>query len=216
MIRTGRRDKLELREAGESKGPGTVFGYAMKWDEWSEVIWDFRERFRPFAFRKSLEGGIDTRFLAAHSSALLLGRRSVGTAKFEEDGVGLRFEVDLPDNTVGNDMAVSVQRGDLDGVSIGFRPVSQTWTNREKDDEFDVDWTRDVVEAELDEVSLVTWPAYKQTVAQIREVERDLVMEARSKLGNPDVNAAEERDRQARSARTQSAINRYRLLRATL
>jgi HK97 family phage prohead protease len=39
----------------------------------------------------------------------------------------LKVDIELPDTTVGRDVAVLVERGDLDGMSFGFRTVTDEW-----------------------------------------------------------------------------------------
>ncbi|EIQ76315.1 prohead protease, partial [Shigella flexneri 1235-66] len=52
---------------------------------------------------------------------MLLGRTRSGTLKLEEDETGLRFELTPPDPSTGRDVIELVKRGDISGMSFGFR-----------------------------------------------------------------------------------------------
>lgn len=174
--------KPELRAAGEkSSGPGTVTGYAVVWGALSSRIDDFREKFRAGAFAECLNRGQDVRALGHHQHHQLIGRRSANTLRLREDATGLAYEIDLPDTSTGRDLAESVRRRDLDGTSFEFSYRKQQWTDMRSDEAFDADFVREVIEADIFEISLVTWPAYEQTSAQIREAERPSLLEVRSK-----------------------------------
>ena len=79
------------------------------------------ERIAPGAFRDSIASDQDVLALYNHNSDFPLGRQSAGTLRLAEDQRGLRFEIDLPNTTVGRDLRESVCRGDILGCSFGFR-----------------------------------------------------------------------------------------------
>ena len=58
------------------------------------------------------------RALFNHERGALLGRTCSGTLRLSEDGTGLRYEIDLPDTTVGRDVAALLERGDLTGFLV--------------------------------------------------------------------------------------------------
>ncbi|PEP81913.1 HK97 family phage prohead protease, partial [Bacillus toyonensis] len=84
--------------------------------------------FQKGAFADSLHHD-DIRALWSHDTSKVLGRTKNNTLRLEEDDKGLRFELDLPRTTVGNDTYESVKRGDIAGVSFGFRAIQQEWEN---------------------------------------------------------------------------------------
>lgn len=83
--------------------------------------------------------------------------------RLNEDAVGLRFELDLPDTTLGNDTYKSIKRGDVDGVSFGFSMISEEI--QEPDDDL---MLRTVTKAKLLEVSAVAFPAYPDSEVSAR------------------------------------------------
>ncbi len=100
----------------------------MRWNSLSEVIWDeFREQFAPGAFKDSPASGSDVRALYEHNYTQLLGRTKSGTLVLSEDDTGLRFELTPPNTQLGNDVLELVERGDISGMSFGFRALKEAW-----------------------------------------------------------------------------------------
>lgn len=155
---------VEIRNNEEGKR--TVSGYAVKWGLRSHKIANrFFEVFQRGAFADALKSK-DIRALWSHDTSKVLGRMKNGTLRLEEDEVGLRFELDLPNNTLGNDTFESIQRGDIDGVSFGFKAIEQHWNRRLKEGP-----ERIISKAELFEISPVGFPAYPDTSVSVRELE---------------------------------------------
>lgn len=153
---------VEVRS--DDKGNRTVVGYAVKWNLRSHKIANrFYEVFQKGAFSEALEKN-DIRALWSHDTAKVLGRIKNKTLRLEEDDIGLRFELDLPSTTLGNDALESVQRGDVDGVSFGFRTIKQDWDRRSSE------ITRIISKADLKEISLVGFPAYPDTEVSLRDL----------------------------------------------
>lgn len=155
---------LEIRSTtlstdGENK---KLVGYVVQWNKESEVLWgEYVERFAPNAFSDSLKSGKDVRALFEHDHTKLLGRTSSGTLTLEEDAMGLRFELIPPDTQLGRDLLVSVERGDINGMSFGFRTVKNEW-------DFSVEPNlRTVQQAELVEVTVTSIPAYPDSSLEI-------------------------------------------------
>jgi HK97 family phage prohead protease len=152
--------RVEVREA--EGGTRVLVGRAVPYDELSVPIFGFREKFDPGAFGDRVKpGGDDVRCLAHHDSRDVLGRVSAGTLRLDDRSDGLYFECDLPDTTYGRDIDASITRGDIDGMSFGFRAIDDKWEENE-----DGVLIRTVKEASLAEVSPVTWPAYPTSVVE--------------------------------------------------
>src|SRR3546814_4468734 len=92
-----------------------------------------------------------------HDRGRVLGRSSTGTLRLKEDDKGLAVEIDLPDTSDGRDVATLIQRGDVSGMSFGFRVTHDEW------DETVDPPVRTVHAVELREVSVVSEPAYEGT-----------------------------------------------------
>ena len=155
--------KIEVRE--DDEGNKILSGYAVKWEKKSQVLgmfMKFREQIQKGAFIQSLNDD-DQRFLWSHDTSKVLGRRKNNTLRLSEDDIGLRFELDLPNTTLGKDTFESVQRGDVDGVSFGFRAEDDEFD--EPDDDIPL---RTIKKAKLMEVSAVAFPAYPDSQVSAR------------------------------------------------
>lgn len=153
--------KPELRAEGDEAK--VIAGYAAKFDERTQIGDYFIEVFRPGAFTQTLKD-YDQRALAHHDRGRVIGRRSAGTLRLTEDAKGLEFEIDLPDTTDGRDLEVSIERGDINAMSFAFRSVKEEW-----DDTGDLP-VRTVIEAELFEISPVSFPQYDGTELALRSL----------------------------------------------
>lgn len=155
---------LEIRSASLSADADSkkLVGYVVQWNKQSETLWgEYVERFAPNAFTDSLKAGKDVRALFEHDHTKLLGRTSSGTLKLEEDATGLRFELMPPDTQLGRDLLVSVERGDISGMSFGFRTLKNEW-------DFSVEPNlRTVQQAELVEITVTSIPAYPDSSLEI-------------------------------------------------
>lgn len=154
---------LELRAAPEgSQSPGTVVGYAAVFEKYSCDLGYFREKIQRGAFAKAI-ATCDVRALVNHDPNKLIGRTSAGTLRMEEDEIGLRVEIDLPNNTAGRDTAEDIRLRNMQGQSFKFTTSIDQW-----------DWSGDtalrtLVEVdELFDVGPVTFPAYEETSVAMR------------------------------------------------
>ena len=155
---------VELREDGTTL---TAIGYAATFNNLSQNLGGFVERCADSCFRSTLQQA-DVRALFNHEPDHLLGRSSTGSLRLSEDGHGLRYEVDLPNTTLGRDVAELLRRGDISGSSFGFKTISDSWG--ETDDGYPL---RTLTEVALRDVGPVTFPAYTSTEASLRSLADD-------------------------------------------
>lgn len=171
--RTYEIEDLEIRQSDGEQA--TITGYAVVFDSWSQVMVDsrgrpFRERIAPSAFDRALSAGPDIRALWNHNSDLPLGRTRNGTLRVEKDARGLRFSLLPPATSWGADAVESIRRGDVSGMSFAFaarRDGGDTWARPGADGVAE----RTLLDADLYEVSPVTFPAYPSTQVGVRSVE---------------------------------------------
>lgn len=163
---------VEVREAstGEKR---TIGGYAIKYNQQSQPITDrwgdrFIEEFAAGAFDDSINTRTQ-KSLWNHKTEFPLGSVKAGTLRLYSDLVGLGFENDLPSNSWGNDAYESISRGDVDGVSFGFRCLEDKWSKVTVDEQ-EV-YKRTVIKAELYEISPTTFPAYESSEVSCRSLE---------------------------------------------
>jgi len=130
----------------------------------SEDLGWFKEKVRKGAFVRSLKEQPVLAFWN-HNSDIVLGNTENNTLKAWEDEVGLRFELELPDTTAGNDAGKLIERGDVRGVSFGFNTRKEEWDETDKNNPI-----RTLVDVQLYEISPTPLPAYTQSNVSARAV----------------------------------------------
>ncbi len=146
-------------------GGTMITGYPAVFGVLSVNLGGFREKIERGAFAKSIKED-DIRSMLNHDPNVILGRNRAGTARFAEDEVGLSMEVDVPDTQGARDLVVSLERGDIDQGSFGFRvnPKGDRW---EEDPETGT-VIRTLLDVKLYDAGPVTFPAYPQTAVGLR------------------------------------------------
>lgn len=156
--------KAEVR--AKASGSKVITGYAAMFNSLSSDLGGFVEVIRPGAFTQSLADNADVRCLFNHDEDNILGRSASGTLRLSEDEVGLRFECELGNQSYATDLYESIQRGDVDQCSFGFYCLEDNWVPT--NDAPGV--LREVMRAEVFDVSPVTFPAYKATSLNARSM----------------------------------------------
>lgn len=150
-------------EARATDNKRTLVGYAAVFNSDTTIGDYFVERIAPGAFSTAVNG--DVLALVAHDYARVIGRTKSKTLRLSEDDHGLKVEIDVPNTSDGNDLWELVERGDVTGMSFGFRATKQEW-----DDTGDIP-KRTILEAELFEVTATAIPAYPDTTLAARSLE---------------------------------------------
>lgn len=158
----------ELRVKRNEAGQAVIEGYAAVFNSLSQDLGGFKEQIDPEAFTECLAGAPDVRALFNHDENNVLGRTKSGTLDLSVDDTGLFWTCTLPDTQVARDLAVSLERGDIDQCSFGFYCLDDTWDLADDDT-----IVRTVLKAELFDVSAVTYPAYLDTTVGLRSLWRD-------------------------------------------
>lgn len=147
-------------------GKRLITGKAVVYNTLSLDLGDFREKFLPGAFTEALASGADVRALIDHNPSLIIGRNKAGTLRLNDTPEALEFEIDVPACDYGDALLVSVARGDKDGMSFRFYCLTQDWGLE------DGSAVRTVAKADIDDVSVVTYPAYVDTTAAVRSLDQ--------------------------------------------
>lgn len=127
--------------------------------EWAE---DCTETINKHAFNETLND--DIRALINHDTSLVLGRNKAGTLTLLVDDVGLKGIIDInEEDQDALNLYARVKRGDVNQCSIGFDIISEEHTNENGK----YHWH--ITKIKLYEVSIVTFPAYEKTTANVRE-----------------------------------------------
>lgn len=140
-----------------------VSGYAAVFNSEANIGGMFTEVIERGAFKEAI-GRDDVVFLINHEG-LPLARTRSGTLKLSEDKHGLKMEASLAaDDPDVRSIVTKMQRGDLDKMSFAFYPEVQEW-----DDSGEIP-KRTIKQAALDDVSIVTRPAYDTTEIGLRSL----------------------------------------------
>ena len=151
---------FETRETGDER---RIEGYFSVFGSNYEIAPGATESIDPHAFDEALTRD-DVRVLVDHDTRLVLGRTSVGTAELRVDEHGLWGSVLInPDDTDAMNAYARNKRGDVTQASFGFDILDEE-TDKRADGS--VHWT--IKKVKLYEVSLCTFPAYRETELKAR------------------------------------------------
>ena len=143
-------------------------GYALKWDNIATIrdfFADYKEQFQRGAFAKTIKergpaGNGAIKLLRQHNQrAAIAGRYN----SLYEDDIGLAYEAETIDTSIGKDLAIEIRENTLHNMSIMFDAVVE---------EYDKDQNKYTVkEARLYEISPVLWGAYETSTIEMRSWE---------------------------------------------
>jgi uncharacterized protein len=157
-VRTNSVD-FEVRAEGDGM---TFTGYASVFNSPSEDLGGFVEYVAPGAFKRSLQSRNEVKLLWNHDSGEPLASLRGGTMSLVEDERGLKVTASLPNTTRGRDIAELLKTKVIDSMSFGFNVIKDSWARDGK--------TRTLESVRLFEVSIVSFPAYAATTAQVRSI----------------------------------------------
>lgn len=151
-----------------------IRGYPIVFNKLSQDLGGFRERILPEAVDRSLKA--DIRALVDHDTAKVLARTKSRTMTLRKDRNGLKVEIE-PDLEISyaRDIVRAVSRGDVSGMSFGFRVIDEDWHMEEGKTPI-----RDILDMEIAEFSVVTFPAYLETDVQVAKRSLDIYLKRTS------------------------------------
>ena len=149
----------EVRADGDEKPK--IKGTACVFNVLSADLGGFKEIIDPGSFGNIINTD-DVFALINHDPNLVLGRNISGTLALEENEKGLDFVVIPSDTSYANDLLINMKLKNMDKCSFAFIVADAVW---EKIDGMDV--RRVTKFLELWDVSVVTYPAFYQTIAQV-------------------------------------------------
>lgn len=148
-------------DQGEGDFRPVIRGHPIVFNQKSLDLGGFVEIIRPEAIDRTLREKVDLRALVDHDTAKILGRLTAGTLRVKKDAAGLGVEIDPPNTTVARDIVESIRRGDVTGGSFAFRTLTDNWHMEEGIA------VREILDMRVSEVSVVTFPAYPDTDAEV-------------------------------------------------
>ena len=138
-------------------GTPIVYDARTNLGEWDEII-----------EKGALDGADlkDVRFLINHNTDMIPLARSRNNndnstmqMSVDDNGMNIRVDLDVENNTEAKNLYSAVERGDLDGMSFMFTVDEDKWEDIDSDHP-----TRTITRfGKIFEVSAVTFPAYEQT-----------------------------------------------------
>lgn len=147
--------ELQIKSVEEGDGR-TIEGYGsvfLNVDSYKDIV-------APGAFAKSLQSGRKVKMLYNHDSRSVCGVWD----EIVEDGNGLRVKGRLLNTPLGNEVKELVKAGAIDSLSIGYRTLDYDYN--------EITGIRTIKEAQLFEVSIVTFPANEEaTIDSIKAAE---------------------------------------------
>ncbi|WP_195972624.1 HK97 family phage prohead protease [Clostridium thermobutyricum] len=124
----------------------------------------FREKILAGAFKRAIdrakENNNPIKLLFRHNNKDLLASTINSSLNLEEDSVGLRFEANIVNTTLGRDVYNYVKTGLISNMSFGFRNAIDEWTTENGQN------VRIVKDFDLTEISILDNPAYKDSIVK--------------------------------------------------
>jgi len=188
-----------LRSKKVDGKPTSLEGYAANYNCFSDNLGGFKEKIAPGAFARAIKEKQDVRALFNHNPDVVFGRTTAGTLELSEDKTGLHFSCNMPETQAARDLLTSVDRGDINQCSFGFRATEEKWEDSTEEDKGQgIFQIRTLNDCDLFDVSPVTYPAYTQTSCSVRDlwpdgipsnVEQRMTTRAEAKTDDIDVMA---------------------------
>ena len=157
-----RRERGAVNPASELK----LAGYAVTWEPYSMGP-DSYERIDRSAFDQALENPEDVALLWNHDTSRPMARVRAGNLRIFVDETGLGFEATLPDTTANRDSVAMVRSGTVSQCSFGFHVRAEHYEKMP-----DGKPVRVITNADLVELSIVTFPANPATSVEARSARR--------------------------------------------
>jgi HK97 family phage prohead protease len=151
--------RLAVTPSADGK-PAVLVGYPIVWNVLSTDRGGYRVRLLP----NSAQFATPTHALRHHDWRDVLGCTENGTLRLTPDTFGVRCEIDLPDTSVGRDVAVLIARKDIRGMSFAMVDTPDSTEITENDQTI-----LNVKSFLCDEVTVTASPAFAETTVAIQD-----------------------------------------------
>ena len=163
-----RKFDFEVRAKRDEQHGTYLEGTPIVYDVWTDLGW-YDEQIQRGALDET--DLTDVRFLINHNTDMIPLARSRNNNEnstmqmtVEEDGLHIRVNLDIENNSEARSLYSAVDRGDIDGMSFMFVVDGEEWEEEESEHP-----KRTITDIEkVFEVSAVTFPAYEQTSISAR------------------------------------------------
>ena len=163
-----RKFDFEVRAKRDEQHGTYLEGTPIVYDAWTNLGWYDEQIQRGALDNTDLT---DVRFLINHNTDMIPLARSRNNNEnstmqmtVDEDGMNIRVNLDVENNSDARSLYSAVERGDIDGMSFMFVVDGELWEEEESEHP-----KRTITDIEkVFEVSAVTFPAYEQTSISAR------------------------------------------------
>jgi len=190
-------EDFQLRAKKDADGRKFISGYGAVFNVKSKIITEyvqseggyrtFNEIIETGAFDRVLNNETDKVLSLDHDFTKIMARTKSGTLKLSIDEKGLRYEAELPNTTLGNDVYEMIQRGDYFESSFIFtvNSANERW---EKDQETGI-YVRYISEVSgLYDVTVCSYAgAYSETDIEVAQRSLDNVMKTTLELDEQEL-----------------------------
>ena len=155
--------KSREKEDGESRG---VTGLGLVYGRETEIWPGYKESIRKDAFKESIERKRNRpikSYFNHDPNQVLATTESNPPLIVKNTKEGIAYEAEIPDTSYGRDLAVNLERRNVEGSSFAFSIED----DRKWEDEEGV-YHREIISGEIYELGPVTDPAYIQAPASLR------------------------------------------------
>jgi uncharacterized protein len=187
-------------------------GIAASYNVEANIGGSYAERIAPGAFTRSLKEKRDVHCFVNHDHNQVLGRTKNGTLQLKDTPKGLAFRCELDeDSPAHQSIYASVKRGDISECSFSFTvPDGGDVWDTAKDAQGRMYQRRTLTNVDLFDVSVVTFPAYKQgtdVAARAQELAEDAARRERARKLGEQIDA----DNRRRAAEQAAQIAKERM-----
>ena len=156
---------VECRKSND-RGQITMAGHASVFDRLSHDLGGFREKVDRSAFDVVLDGDPDVHLLWDHDTSRVLARTRNKTLDLRRDPIGLHFWGKAAPTSYAQDLAILLERRDVDQASFAFTIEEDDW---DMQGDTPIRTIRKI--SELYDVTITAKGAYPQTDASLRTLQ---------------------------------------------
>lgn len=166
-------DTEQIQIRANDEGKRFIEGYAIVFNQKSKLIREWGEVFyeviEPGAADNVLQdAGLNVLGTVDHDRAKMLGRTKSGTLVLTKDTHGLKYSIEVPNTTLGNDTAEMIARGDYFESSFIFS-IAEKGYRYDRSEDIPVRYISDF--SRLLDISVVIDGAYANTAVKLRALE---------------------------------------------
>lgn len=183
----------KFADSGKEGGGRFLRGHAAVFNRKSHDLGGYRVEIAPNAFSKILDTNPDVHLVWDHDTRYVLARTTNKTLELRQDPYGLHVWASMAPTTYSEDLAVLMERGDVDQMSFACDIGSDTWTQTGEGDSAEITRTINEVSG-LYDVTVCAQGAFPQTDSQLQADLASAIEAGRVDIPQAEGAAPEEED----------------------